>query len=209
MKTEGAPLAARTVRGQVENRETTSTPSRPESISTDSICQSHVEIEPAAGGAILLLGGRTVGQVIDGVLRKSVLRSRHLLRSRNAYVWDLAVLRVAVDLGATSVQVTDSEAGNVYRATMADLRAKGFPVSLGCGEQWGLALPDFELLTGQPNPFESDEAAPRQLSLLGAQDVAGLRYFGLQYASGAVGTLTACVGGLPTQAPYPAAFVGG
>lgn len=166
---ETVPAPLPRPRDQVENRELTSSSSRCQDTVSAEICQSPaVEIEPADGGAIFRLGGRIAAQLDGGVLRKTVKRSRHLYRARCAWCWDRAVLRAAVDLGCTSVQVHDSESGNTYRATMADLRLKGFPVSLGFGEQWGLALSDFGLLTGQPNPFERDRTAPQQLSLLGA-----------------------------------------
>lgn len=168
MQTNRAPSPPERPGGQRENWETTPSSPRCQDTVSAEICQPPaLEIEPANGGAIFRVGGRIAAQIDGGVLRKTVRRSRHLYRARCAWCWDLAVLRVAVDLGATSVQVTDSESGTTYRATMTDLRLKGFPVDLGYGPQWGLALPGFHLVVGQPNPFEFDEAAPRQLALMG------------------------------------------
>ncbi len=129
----------------------------------DSRASHHLYSTGKSGRQVLRLAdGRVVGEVRDGVLVKRVRRSAHMLRKPRAWACDVAVLREAERLGARTVEIHDTETGDVYTAPVARFWARGFPVRRGHGEQVGLALSAWER-NGAPG-----RADAMQLSLFGA-----------------------------------------
>jgi hypothetical protein len=88
--------------------------------------------------------------------RKRIRFSVHALRVPPALALDTQSLEDAERAGAVRVEVLDTESGHAYRAAISTIRARGFRVSRGFGEQIGLALSEWRA---------DDEA--EQLSLFG------------------------------------------
>jgi len=84
--------------------------------------------------------GRVVGQVRGGVFHKTVRGSTHMLRRPPAWALDVGSLLEAERLGAKSVQLHDTESGNRYHASVAQIRRQGFTFDRGHGRQVGMAL---------------------------------------------------------------------
>lgn len=102
--------------------------------------------------------GKVVGFVTGTVFRKLPLRaSEHMLRRPRAWCNDLVVLRDAERLGATMVEIPETESGLLYAASMKTIWAQGWRLNRGHGEQWAVRLEDW---TTQPLL-----AAPVQLTL--------------------------------------------
>jgi hypothetical protein len=85
-------------------------------------------------------GGHVVGHVSEGVFYKTMRASVHFLQKPRAICFDVASLHDAERLGARHVEVTDSETGQVYRAALGTVWAKGRPLDRGYGQQWRLDL---------------------------------------------------------------------
>ena len=109
--------------------------------------------------------GRQVGEVRDGVFRKTVRGSVHMLRKPRAWAIDMQSLADAEALGAVRVEITDRETGNVYRASIGELRRYGFIFDRGAGRQ--VALPLNCWTVAHPA-----EPVAEQLCLFDAQGVA-------------------------------------
>lgn len=69
---------------------------------------------------------------------KKLQGSKHFLRTPPAIAADVKVLEEAENLGCSYFEVTDTENGNLYRASLALFREKGFPVARGFGRQTAL-----------------------------------------------------------------------
>ena len=102
---------------------------------------------------------RPIGYVADGVFHRSIQGSKHLLRNPRAIAFDRSTLADAERAGALTVNVTDSETGNTYRATIADVWRHGFDVRRGYGNQIALGLPRWNV-NGAPVAviFSSNQA---------------------------------------------------
>jgi hypothetical protein len=85
-------------------------------------------------------GGKAVGSVHDGVFRKSVVASKHQLRRPLGWALDMRSLADAERLGARRVELYDRDSGQVYAAPIALIRARGFELDRGFGQQIALAL---------------------------------------------------------------------
>jgi hypothetical protein len=81
-----------------------------------------------------------------------------MLRVPPAIAFDLSTLADAERVGAQSVEVFDTESGHAYRAAISTIRARGFRVSRGFGDQLALAL----------HEWRRDDGA-EQLSLFGVR----------------------------------------
>ncbi|OQY87265.1 MAG: hypothetical protein B6D41_11825 [Chloroflexi bacterium UTCFX4] len=101
---------------------------------------------------------KIIGEVCGETFYKNVLGSKHFLRVPRAIAFDVSSLNDAENADARFVQVTDAETSRVYRASIATIRAKGFRVARGFGEQIALALEfwnrDAEPLVTQLNFLE-------------------------------------------------------
>lgn len=86
---------------------------------------------------------KIIGYVEHETFYKNLIASKHFLRVPRAIAFDVASLNDAERAGARFVQITDTESGRVFRQSIATIRAKGFRVARGFGEQIALALDDF------------------------------------------------------------------
>lgn len=113
--------------------------------------------------------GREVGECRDdGYFQKHMQFSRHLLQKpRQSIAINVDVLDQAEELGAHSCEIHDSESGKVYRASIADIRGKGFALNRGQGPQIALPLQLWETESHPVTPTETPAA--HQLSLEGLQ----------------------------------------
>jgi hypothetical protein len=89
------------------------------------------------------VGRFVVGHVRGDTFYKRLRASAHFLRVPPAIAFDVSTLDDAERAGARFVHVTDGESGRVYRSSIATIRANGFRVARGFGEQIALALDDF------------------------------------------------------------------
>jgi hypothetical protein len=106
--------------------------------------------------------GQVVGEVVDGVLRKSIRGSVHMLRQPRAIAWDTCALEQAEDLGATRTEVLDLETGTLYTAPLSAFWRYGVRLDRGHGPQ--IALPLDRWTVTRPG-----ERAGTQLELWGRQ----------------------------------------
>jgi len=91
--------------------------------------------------------GRVIGQVRSGTFYKSIAPN-HYLQKPPAIAFSLDSLRQAESAGANQVEVKDRETGTLYRASLAKIREKGFPVNrAGFEPQWALALEEWSKQT--------------------------------------------------------------
>ena len=85
-------------------------------------------------------GGQIVGRVVEGKFIKRVKASRHQLREPRAWAVDCQSLADAESLGAEMVEIVDVETDVTYSASIARIRAKGFLLDRGFGQQICLPL---------------------------------------------------------------------
>ena len=83
---------------------------------------------------------KPIGYVSGQFFRKTIVGSKHMLRSPKAIAFELCTLDDAEKAGATHVSITDSETGRTYCAPIATVRRYGFPVVRGHGRQVALPL---------------------------------------------------------------------
>ena len=108
-------------------------------------------------GTPIRAAGRVVGEVRGDTFYKS-LAARHFLQKPPAIALDLSSLNDVERLGVRYCEILDRDTGRVYRAAISTIRARGFRVSRGFGEQWALALAEWR---------KDSEPAGEQLSLFG------------------------------------------
>ncbi|MBI3960243.1 MAG: hypothetical protein HY328_15630 [Chloroflexi bacterium] len=102
---------------------------------------------------------RPVGYVTGGVFRKSVRASVHFLTRPRAIAFDRSTIEDAENAGALTVEVTDSETGNVYGCALDTIWRHSFDVHRGYGNQVALALPYWRVNNQPPAPvWESNQA---------------------------------------------------
>lgn len=92
--------------------------------------------------------GLIVGIVEDGVFRKNITGSRHLLRKPLAIAVSNDALLQAENFGATRIVVFDRETQATYCSLIAHLRERGFEFDRGYGKQ--IALPLGEWASRKP-----------------------------------------------------------
>jgi len=78
--------------------------------------------------------------VAGNTLHRVARASKHLLRRPPAWAFETGILKLAQQLGATQVEVTDAETGTTYVAPLARFWTQGIPLSRGWGEQVALTL---------------------------------------------------------------------
>jgi hypothetical protein len=86
---------------------------------------------------------KIVGEVRGATFYKNLVASKHFLRVPRAIAFDVSTLDDAERAGARFVEITDTESGRVYRSSIATIRAKGFRVARGFGEQIALAMDEW------------------------------------------------------------------
>lgn len=92
------------------------------------------------GSVPVYSSGVIVGNVRDGVFRKVILGSKHLLRKPLAIAISMDALSQAEGFGATQIEVFDRETKATYRSTFTHLRERGFEFDRGFGKQFALPL---------------------------------------------------------------------
>lgn len=97
---------------------------------------------------IKLKDGRVVGavEVQTATLIKYVVGSRHKLLQPPAWALDVDVLKQAEALGAKMVEIRDTESGCSYRATIEQIKHKGFYFDRKWGLQIALKIDYWELI---------------------------------------------------------------
>ena len=84
--------------------------------------------------------GKPVGYVEDGILKKRVQASKHMLRIPRGWAWDKDILEEAVAEGILITEIFDTEEEVTYTAKIVDILEKGQVVNRGYGVQVVLHL---------------------------------------------------------------------
>ena len=103
-------------------------------------------------------GSKTFGILYQDTLRKKVKASKHFLRKPPSICLDSDALERAVAAGAVRVEVLDTESGNTYSQTIAQIKRAGFVIDRGWGVQFALVLSAWQV----QRPGE-----PKQLAFFG------------------------------------------
>jgi len=115
--------------------------------------------------------GKVVAVIVAGSLTKTVSGSLHFLRSPRAIALDAGAAQAAEAQGVTQIAVTDRETGEVYRATIGELRQHGWQFNRGWGTQIAMRLERWQRAGDQvqiePPAAERPQVAARQLALFG------------------------------------------
>lgn len=85
-----------------------------------------------------------MGEIINGVLRKTARRA-HQLQRPAAWAWDREIIDRAEAAGATWTEIHDLDGGRVYRVALSDFRRYCIRVNRGFGEQLALPLPFWQV----------------------------------------------------------------
>ena len=89
--------------------------------------------------------GRVCGCIVGNVLKKSVKRSRHLLRKYNGFAWDCSILENARKRSVNLIEIYDKENRQTYRTTLSNFLEFGIRFNMGFGDQMVLPLYFWEL----------------------------------------------------------------
>jgi hypothetical protein len=99
----------------------------------------------------VFVGSRRVGAVVGKVFRKQIKFSKHALRTPPALALSNSSLAQAERLGATSIEITDTENGIAYRADIVHFRRFAFDLQRGGFEpQKALVLDRWSVTGGNP-----------------------------------------------------------
>ena len=88
----------------------------------------------------IYVGSKVVGQVCTEIFYKSIIGSKHLLRKPPAIAFDISSLNDSERAGAMWIEVKDNESGNIFKATIQQVREQGFKLNRGFGDQIALPL---------------------------------------------------------------------
>ena len=103
------------------------------------------------------VAGRHVGVVENGIFKKTITGSRHILRKPPAIALSVESLQQAEHAGADEINITDIETGCVYACTVEHFKGYSFPLQRGGFEpQLALALEQFDVSC----PLEISSRAP-------------------------------------------------
>ena len=106
----------------------------------------------------IFVAGRHVGDVENGVFKKTISGSRHILRKPPAIALSVESLERAELAGACDIQIKDIESGRVYACTVEHFRKYSFPIQRGGFEpQLALPLERFEV----SSPLNISSRAPK------------------------------------------------
>lgn len=105
----------------------------------------------------ILVSGRIVGEVADGLFKKNISGSRHILHSPRAIALSVESLTEAEHAGAREIQINDKETGRVYSCSVDEFREKSFPIQRG-GFEPQLALPLDKFNVTSPLDYSSRTA---------------------------------------------------
>jgi hypothetical protein len=79
--------------------------------------------------------GRPVGYVEDGILKKKVQASKHMLRIPRGWAWDKDILEEALAEGIAITEIFDTEEDVAYFARIKDILELGREINRGFGLQ--------------------------------------------------------------------------
>lgn len=88
---------------------------------------------------IITAKGWVVGQFEEGVYRKTVKGSIHMMQSPMGWASDKDICEDLAKLGCKEIRIFDKEKGKTFVASFEEFMAKAIPIDRGYGEQ--LALP--------------------------------------------------------------------
>ena len=121
-------------------------------------------------GTPIFCGRHVVGEVQNGIFKKSIEFSKHALRTPPGLAFDVSTLDDAEKSGADRVEILDRETGQVYRAALSLVRSAGFSINRGFGAQIALPLSYFSI-DGKPPTSGPSKPQPKpegtQLSMFG------------------------------------------
>jgi hypothetical protein len=108
---------------------------------------------------LIRVGGRHVGEVVQGVFQKTIVGSRHILRVPPSIALSVESLEQAEGAGAREIQIRDSETGRVFACTIEHFRRHAFPIQRGGFEpQLAMRLEEFDLTA----PLNLSSRAPKR-----------------------------------------------
>ena len=84
--------------------------------------------------------GKPVGYIEDGILKKRVQASKHMLRIPRGWAWDKDILEEVLAEGILKTEIFDTEEEVTYFANIQDILEKGQEVNRGYGLQVVLYL---------------------------------------------------------------------
>jgi hypothetical protein len=84
--------------------------------------------------------GKVVGIYEKGMLKKTVIGSKHMLKEPKGWAWDTCILAQAESRGYSITEVYDKESGIVYQASFDDFHKHGVRFNRGYGPQMCLPL---------------------------------------------------------------------
>lgn len=105
---------------------------------------------------------KPVGFVSGRFFRKTIVGSRHMLRTPRAIAFDRSTLDDAARAGATHVSVKDSETGKTYTAAIDTIQRYGFSVVRGFGNQVALTLDRYSIDGEQPQAEQQARATNQE-----------------------------------------------
>jgi hypothetical protein len=85
-------------------------------------------------------GGHVVGRVTGNIFLKTIQGSKHILRKPQAIAISIDALEAAERAGATTIQITDTETGVMYKSSVEHFRGHAFELDRGFGPQLALTL---------------------------------------------------------------------
>jgi hypothetical protein len=89
--------------------------------------------------------GRVIGSIKGDTLTKKVKKSKHLLRKPRGWAWDCEIIRKARAIGATKVEIIDTENGVEYHAPVSAYLQHGVEIDYGFGRQIVLPISRFHV----------------------------------------------------------------
>ena len=94
----------------------------------------------------IFVSRRHVGDIVNGVFKKSISGSRHILRKPPAIALSVEALRLADQAGAHDIQITDIESARLYTCSIEYFKQFAFPLQRGGFEpQLALQLERFDV----------------------------------------------------------------
>jgi hypothetical protein len=115
-------------------------------------------------GIPIIAAGRTSGFFMPQSKSwyRKVIASKHFLQKPKAITFDCTALALALDMGATSIRIVDSETGTEYTAPIQHVTTFGFDLDRGFGKQKALLLGYFiqSDKRGNVKPATLPKAAP-------------------------------------------------
>ena len=79
--------------------------------------------------------GKPVGYIEDGILKKRVQASKHMLRIPRGWAWDKDILEEAVAEGIGKTEIFDTEEDVTFTSKIQDILEKGQEINRGHGLQ--------------------------------------------------------------------------